>query len=131
MTSGEPPFDRSDSRPEASVGTSLSLDTIFEIIADRRRRFSLYAFIDAPDETLAFESLVEDVATLEAAVDEHPITRDRYLSAAADLYHWHLPVLAEVGVVDYDERSGVVRYLARPLLETWVARVKQDELTID
>lgn len=109
----------------------MSLDTIFEIIADRRRRFSLYAFIDAPDETLAFESLVEDVATLEAAVDEHPITRDRYLSVAADLYHWHLPVLAEVGVVDYDKRSGVVRYLAHPLLETWVARVKQDELTID
>lgn len=131
MTSEESPADRSGPGADPAVGTSLALDAVFEILADRRRRFSLYAFIDAPEEALSFVTLVEDVATLEAAIDGTPVTRDRYLAAAADLYHWHLPVLAEVGVVEYDERSGMVRYLARPLLETWVARVKRDELTPD
>lgn len=121
----------SGGRARQAVGPSLSLDTVFELLADRRRRFSLYAFIDAPEESLAFETLLEDVATLEAVVDEEPLSRDRYVDAATDLYHWHLPVLCEVGIVDYDERSGTIRYLARPLVETWVSRVKRDELRSD
>lgn len=122
-------------REEPSVTTSppesesvLSLDTVFEVLANRRRRFALYTLLDARNGVVPFDALVEDVATLLAAVDGDAVRCDRYLELGTDLYHWHLPVLADVGLIDYDPRQKTIRYWPDPLLEHWLKRVKQDEL---
>lgn len=121
------------SSPEESpaVGAALSLDTVLELAANRRRRFALYVLVDATDDLSDFETLIEDVATLEAAHAHTALTRERYRETAADLYHWHLPVLADVGVVDFDTRDGLVRYWPHHVLETWVDRLRRDELARD
>ncbi|MFB6105409.1 MAG: hypothetical protein ABEJ70_00410 [Halobacteriaceae archaeon] len=123
----------SDGEVEKSAGheLSLSLDAVFELLADRRRRYALYELADVRRGVIDFADLVEAVATLEAAVDGEAITRDRYLEVASELYHWHLEVLADVGVVDYDERSRAVRYWTQPALETWLHRARLDELAPD
>lgn len=121
-------YEATDSAPTSEDESALSLDTVFEVLANRRRRFALYALTDASNGVVALDTLFEDVATLIAALDDDPVTRDRYLDIAADLYHWHLPVLDDVGLVECDTRSQTVRYLCDPTLETWLDRVKRDEL---
>jgi hypothetical protein len=107
---------------------SLTLDTVLELLANQRRRFALYTLIDAPDRVITLETLIEDVATLEAACADKALTRDRYLEVASDLYHWHLPVLADVGIIDCDARSEHIRYWCHSPLETWTSRVRHAEL---
>lgn len=107
---------------------SLSLDAVLYVLANRSRRYVLYALTDAAEGVTDLATLVEEVATLEAARSEAALRRDRYLEVATDLYHWHLPALADVGVVDCDDRHDTVRYRGNPTLETWLARVRRDEL---
>ncbi|MFC6906864.1 DUF7344 domain-containing protein [Halalkalicoccus tibetensis] len=109
--------------------SSLSLDTVFELLANKRRRFALYSLLGSSDAPIEFETLIEDVATLEAAILREPLTRELYQNVAADLYQWHLPVLSDVGIVDCDPRHELIRCLDQPLLAQWAARVRHDELT--
>ena len=123
MTLGSsPPQSDPDSLP------MLSLDTVLELLANQRRRFALYSLLDGSDDLIEFETLVEDVATLEAAHANEALTRDHVQDVAADLYHWHLPVLADVEIIDCDARHDLIRWWNHPLLTTWTARVRQDEL---
>ena len=106
-----------------------SLDTVFRVLSNRTRRFALYALHDVPDGVLDLQSLIEEVVTLTVGLDAHPFTRERYVDIASDLYFWHLPVLAEVGAIDYDTRHETIRYRTPPTLEKWVTRVRAEELT--
>lgn len=121
--------DKDDSTDGSDIDPFPTLDTVLELLANRRRRFALYTLVNASDRIVTFEALIEDVATLEAAREDVPFTRDRYLDVASGLYHWHLPVLSDLGIVDCDARSGVVRYRPYDSLETWTDRVRCDELS--
>ncbi|WP_449405037.1 DUF7344 domain-containing protein [Halegenticoccus soli] len=39
-----------------------------------------------------------------------------------------LPKLAAAGVVEYDSRSGMVRYVSRPVVEEWVEHARHREI---
>lgn len=121
-------MDASSPRHTSTQEPSLSLDTVLELLADQRRRFTLYSLLDSDSTLIEFETVIEDVATLEAAVADHALTRERYQDVAADLYQWHLPVLDDVGVIDYDARHDLIRYFGHPLLHKWATRIRQDEL---
>lgn len=81
------------------------------------------------EDPIKFETLVEDLATLEAAMLREPLTRKLYQNIAADLYHWHLPVLSDVGIVECDPRHELIRCFDHPLLLRWADCVHQDELS--
>lgn len=118
----------SDERAAGADEGMLSLDTALELVADQRRRFALYTLVDSSEGVVTLHELFEDVATLAAALDQEALTRDRYFDIASDLYHWHLPVLADVGVISCDPRNKTIRYLQCPTLDRWVQQVRQDEL---
>ncbi|WP_098727499.1 hypothetical protein [Natrinema sp. CBA1119] len=120
--------DKDDPTASPDTISSLSLDTVLEVLSNQRRRFALYTLIDTSTDVVDLQTLIEDVATLEAARADEALTRDRYLAVGSDLYHWHLPVLTDVGIVETDTRSGSIRYSRTDLLETWAGRVRQDEL---
>lgn len=124
-TAGNQPLDEPE--PTESLD-SLALDTVLEVLANRNRRFALYALIEAPDGVMALDTLIENVATLTAALDREAVTRERYLDIATDLYHWQLPVLADVGVVEGDARHEMIRYRRDPVLETWLEQVRGYEI---
>lgn len=117
-----------DAGSTTSVDSSLELDTIFELLANQRRRLTLYVLTDATDEVVTLGDLFEDVTALSAAINDTAFTKDRYRAIARDLYHWHLPVLADVGLIDCDARHEVIRYLNAPALDPWIARARSDEL---
>ena len=113
-------------RPQPVPGLDLSLDAVLELLANQHRRFALYALADTGVTDL--QSLLEDVVTLDAALREAAFRRDRYLELAVDLYHWHIPVLADVGAVECDHRHDLLRYRRHPTLESFLDCVRQDEL---
>lgn len=117
------------SEPVTAAGgvPDLSLDTVFELLAARRRRIVLYSLVDASDVT-TIGTLTGAVATAESVIAHEALTRDHYLEVATDLYHWHLPVLADVGVIEWDERSETIRYWGHSTLETWIRRARRLEL---
>lgn len=100
-----------------------SLDRIFDLLSDRRRRHVLYCLYEAEDRVATLDDILEFVLSLEgnAGSPEH---REQ-LSMA--LEHKHLPRLEEAGVIEYDCRSDTVRCWSQPSLEEWLYHARHKE----
>lgn len=88
---------------------SEPLDDLLTLLADQHRRETLLYFQDSPKDIAS----VQDIAN-EISKEDHGGTRQIVLQ----LQHSILPRLANVGVVDYDERSQIIRYRGHSELET-------------
>lgn len=104
--------------------THPSLDTVFELLANRRRRFVLYYLAMVEDEAAILK--VEDIVTqlrewerkwTEAESSE---ARESQESVRIDLHHNHLPRLAATGLIDYDARTETIRNWESPSIIHWV-----------
>jgi len=96
--------------------TTPMVDDVFGLLADWRRRAVCLYFAD--------ESVSStEVDTLATAVAQRGMGRvddDTDESAVRDaLVEEHLPRLDRAGVLDFDERSGSVRYWGQPTVEKW------------
>ena len=100
-------------------GDSLPLGTTLDLLANSRRREALYYLRDATDGPVSLERLAERLAVRERERgDDRPEPDESAVSrATAVLVHDHLPKLSDAGVVEYDRRSGTVRYRERALAE--------------
>jgi len=83
---------------------------LFDLLADDRRRYVLDELRTASADAVAVEELVDHLL----AFDRTATDPDRVRLA---LYHKTLPGLADAGVVDFDRRTGVVRYRDHELVE--------------
>lgn len=88
-------------------GDEVGDDRLFEALAHDRRQRVLDVLDDA-ETTLSLSDLARGVARRENArqpgVDGETVRRVRL-----SLYHWHVPKLADVGLVDYDADRKTVR----------------------
>jgi len=100
----------------ATAEAHESLDTAFRLVSNRLRRYVLYHLV-ASDGVSELEDVVDHVMDLEAKAGESTHQRRTVVTA---LEHNHLPQLAETGVIDYDRRSGTIRYYDYPILEELV-----------
>lgn len=91
----------------------VSVDTVFEVLADRRRRYILCHLRDSSESAMVFDELVAFVT----AQEPESADRDRE-QVAAHLHHVAVPKLADVGLIEYDARSETVRYRRHSLVET-------------
>lgn len=87
---------------------------MLDALAHQRRRHALYELRDA-DGAMAVESLADAVAD------------DAGEQVVVSLHHQHLPRLADVGLVDYDARSGHARYAGDDLVASWLDRLADVE----
>jgi hypothetical protein len=97
------------------------IDDVFRVLADWRRREICRFFV----ETDADSASVDDLAILVAGcrpadADGPPPPHDELVAGLEDR---HLPRLDAAGVVDYDSRSGTVRYWGQPTVEKWLEHV--------
>lgn len=94
----------------ASDGGLDTYDRIFGALSVRRRRYVLYYLEHTEPATIT--DVARHVAAWEtdaspASLDEEAEPVRRVL---ASLYHHHLPKLADHGLVEYDPRSGDIRF---------------------
>lgn len=99
-----------------------SLDTVFGLLANRRRRYVLYYLADEDEETVVrVEEVAAQIASWErewnATASEDAAARR---TVRIDLHHNHLPRLDDAGLIEYDARTETIRNWATPTLEQWV-----------
>lgn len=118
---------RSDAGANGERSTPTpSLDTVFDLLSDQRRRYVLYHLVNAGDDVVDYEDLAEQVAVWEAEGDPSEDHVDR---VAANLYHIHLPKLTDANVIDFDQRSGDVRFWGQPTVEEYAEHAAMQELS--
>ncbi|MGB9952705.1 MULTISPECIES: ArsR family transcriptional regulator [unclassified Haloarcula] len=104
--------------PSERTLSTADVDDVFEVLADWRRR-AVCRYFASSDRTAA------DVGALASAISELGGTST--VDAAdtspatirAQLEEQHLPMLHQIGLIDYDERSGAVKYWGSPTVEKW------------
>lgn len=90
------------------------------VLADERRRYVLSYFRNTDDD-------VAELAELVGWVQAHETEREggRRETVRIELHHNHLPKLADSSVIEYDARSGTVRYHGRAEHERMAALVDE------
>lgn len=117
-----PVIDDGDSDLSAKINDTL------ELLSNQHRRYALYTIIDTSNGVITLEDLIDEVVTLDAAVSQTGLTYRHYVDVATDLYHWHLPILSEIAIIEFDDISQTIKYYQQPFLETWIKRVREDEI---
>lgn len=96
--------------------TNHRLDTCLHLVADRHRRRVINHLRHETDGTATFDTLVDQVHSRASDTKDGP-PRGRE-ALAIQLHHTHLPKLAAHGVVEFDPRSGAVRYRSDEQVES-------------
>ena len=133
-TEGEATPLRSDATP--------SLDLVFDLLSNSRRRYALYYLNEQTDGVATIESLTENVIAIERMTDDEETTSnaqpvsehdhddesaERQASIRMELQHVHLPKLEDAGILEHDERSETVRYWSQPSVEEWLEHAHHKE----
>ena len=85
-----------------------SLDACLTLVADRRRRRLLEHLRHNGNGEVQLDDLVDHLYEAEpAAADDRQMSRDQL---AIQLFHIHLPKLADHGVVEHDHERGTIEY---------------------
>lgn len=91
-----------DSKPE-SIDTELALSAVFKLLSHHRRRITVQ-YLDTQVGATPVSDVADQIALLEG---EH--THDRYERICTSLVHAHLPMLADKGVIEYDQNEELVK----------------------
>lgn len=99
---------------------TATTDELLDLVAHERRRTVIRCLVEAEEGRVQLEDLVAEVGEgLDAAAPGATQVR-------IDLHHHHLPKLERAGVLEYDARSGAVRYRSEPRLERVVEFVSRE-----
>lgn len=108
-----------------------SLDQVFELLSNRRRRYALYYLYEQDDGVATLDELAAHVVTLESRNEETTVEADVTekfsTQVRTELQHIHLPKLEDAGVLEHDQRSDTVRYWTQPSLEEWLEHAHHKE----
>ena len=114
-------------RSRGQTPAVLTADTILELLANRRRRYLLYA-LRGRDEPIELSTLAETVAAWEHDVPPEEVEKGDYKSVYVSSVQCHVPKLADAGVVDHEESNhSVVLAENFTQLEPYLRVVVRDE----
>ncbi|MFC4451678.1 DUF7344 domain-containing protein [Halorussus aquaticus] len=95
------------------------IDRILKVLRNKERRKIVEHFANSDTDTASMEALADQLARLSVETDgsaESPTDATR-----TQLHHVHLPKLEDHGVVEYDSRTGDVRYHSDERVESIVS----------
>ena len=109
----------SETDPDALLSSEadVELDRVFKILKNERRR-QVLTYLDRVGGPVGIGELAEELAAHENDTTPARVDSTQRKRVYVALYQCHLPKMAELGVVDYDRRAGVVELTegARPVL---------------
>lgn len=123
MTSGSPPHP-----PVPPDRTPI--ERLLDALNDRRRRELLYLLQDV--DVVDVESVVRSLAASERDARPREVSDDDLQETRTALHHNHLPRLRQLGLVDFDRRSEMLRLnITDDEQATLLATVREfDEVTV-
>lgn len=103
-------------------GGKPSIDAALDVLRNPLRRDVIDYCANTSSRTVDIEELADHVMRRREQSEES----DRE-AIVATLHHKHIPILDEHGVIDYDSRSGQLRYWPDDRIEDWLARIRAEE----
>lgn len=101
------PTDHPDPEAEAPEQAPISVDEIFGVLQNERRRRAL-RYLGQRDEPVSVSELSEYIAALENDKPTADLTSQERKRVYVGLYQSHLPKLDDVGFIEYDKDRGNV-----------------------
>ena len=89
------------------MSTQLSKDDLYEVMANRRRRYTVHA-LNGTEEPMEIGDIAEKVAAWENGVEEGRVTYDERKRVYTALQQSHLPKMDDKGVVEFNKNRGTV-----------------------
>jgi hypothetical protein len=99
--------DKSENETEAD--SSLTKDDVFEVLYNRRRR-EVLSYMREHDGTTSVSDLAEYIAAKENDTTVQQLSSYDRKRVYVGLYQNHLPMMDDVGVVEYDKNRGTVEF---------------------
>ncbi|WP_373189639.1 hypothetical protein [Halolamina sp.] len=93
--------------PVAGSNPVLELDEVFAALSHPRRRYLLYTLVNGSSEATLSE-LAANVAAWEQDKDQSALTDDERQEVHISLYHSHIPKLASLGILEYQESEDII-----------------------
>jgi hypothetical protein len=91
---------------------TLTQDLVFDILSSPRRRYVLY-YLRKTNQPVALNDLAEQVAAWENESPVDALSDQQRKRVYVSLYQTHIPKLDSVGVIEYDQQSGMVELTSR------------------
>lgn len=85
-----------------------TLDLVFGILKNSRRRLVLEYLHDADDE-VTLSNLAEHIAAIENDTTPERLTSSERKRVYVGLYQCHLPKMDDAGAIDYNQQRGLIR----------------------
>ncbi|MDS0220840.1 ArsR family transcriptional regulator [Haloarcula sp. S1AR25-5A] len=104
--------------PSDRTLSTAEVDDVFEVLADWRRRAVCHYFATGDQTATDVETLATAVSKKEARSTNGGASTSPS-TIRTQLEEEHLPILHRIGLIDYDERSGAVKYWGSPTVEKW------------
>lgn len=111
---GRPPAIHRSDAAEGSEETELSLDAIYHLLQNERRR-GVISYLAKHDCPVTRSEVAEQVAAWENGTDVDQIDSQERKRVYIALHQVHLPKLDDAGVLEYDADRGTIT--PHPLLE--------------
>lgn len=92
---------------ESSTSEELSLDLIFEVLKNRRRR-DVIRYLREEDEQTSLSDLAEHVAALENDTTTQALSSSQRKRVYVGLYQCHLPKMDDMDIVNFNQDRGYV-----------------------
>ena len=90
------------------MATQLPKDDLYEVLANRRRRYTVHA-LEGNGREMELGEIAEKVAAWENDIDEVEVSYDERKRVYTALQQSHLPKMERKGVVEYDKNRGIVK----------------------
>ncbi|WP_458206899.1 DUF7344 domain-containing protein [Haladaptatus sp. NG-SE-30] len=87
--------------------SDVSVEMLFDVLGNPRRRHVL-SYIDKRSTSVSVDELAQHVVEQESDTTVDEVPPDVVERITILLYHVHLPMMADVGLVAYDPDSGTV-----------------------
>lgn len=94
-------------QPNSDVSTDLSTEDVYEVLSNRRRRYTIH-YLKQTDDPVDVSTLAEQVAAWENRKSVAELGSQERKRVYISLYQSHLPTLEKRGLVSYDDDRGVV-----------------------
>ena len=113
FNSQEKPSNTSPDSRESPI-SGVSLDTLYDILRNERRRLILHYLVSVPDHEAVLGTLATQIAAWENDIPYSSVTSTLRKRTYNTLQQNHLPRMDEVGLIQYDRNRGTIALDVNP-----------------